>query len=356
MIAMETSRDDRVASFIIALLHLKGIGPRSVVGFLNDYAKEIREAKVLDADFIASLTQSDGNAKPSVIRIVDKLSSTDSTWEEQSQHAYAILERASDSSIGVLHRFMDEYPKRMLRNSNYPPILYCKGNTEALNQDKSVAIIGTRNPTDFGARMGRRLAQILAEDGYVIVSGLASGCDSVGHEGALDAGGMTVAVLPTPLDKPVYPRKNQDLARRILENNGALISEYAPGIEVPDKQLAGNLVARDEWQPALSDGVIAIETSISGGTNHALKHAIKTSTPIAVFDYSSESSIPFRTDERFSGNVKYLSEGASPIFERETIESFKERMDSYRNSSSHLAQNQSSLPAQNQQLSLGLSS
>lgn len=132
------------------------------------------------------------------------------------------------------------------------------------NAEKAVAIIGTREPTDFGKRMGTRLAEVLAADEYVIVSGLALGCDTVGHEGALLAEGKTIAVLPTPIDAPVYPSQNQGLADRIVGGGGALVSEYAPGVMLHDKQLVSNLVARDEWQPGLSDGVIAIETSVAG--------------------------------------------------------------------------------------------
>ena len=147
---------------------------------------------------------------------------------------------------------------------------------------------------------------------------------------ALLAEGKTIAVLPTPIDAPVYPSQNQGLADRIVGGGGALVSEYAPGAMLHDKQLVSNLVARDEWQPGLSDGVIAIETSVAGGTNHAMKHAQGTNTPIAVFDYSSRMGEDFYADERFGGNVKYLKDGAFPIFEASTIEDFKIAMESYR--------------------------
>lgn len=175
---------------------------------------------------------------------------------------------------------------------------------------------------------------MLAENGYTVVSGLAVGCDTLGHEGALDVDGTTVAVLPTPIGAPVYPRQNQDLAARIVDAGGALVSEYGPDVQLSNRQLVSNLVARDEWQPALSDGVAAIETSVGGGTRHAVEHALKTGVPLAVFDYRENERLRpvFETDPWFGGNMKYLTieYGAFPIFGPETIEPFKDAMDAYR--------------------------
>lgn len=263
-------------------------------------------------------------------RIGNGLQKLDTSWNQLEAMADETLELANKCDAIVLQPFSPDYPKRLLINEKYPPILFAKGDIRALNTEKAVAIIGTRNPTSFGAKMGRRLAQILAEDGYAIVSGLAIGCDSVAHEGALDVDGRTIAVLPTPIDAPIYPRQNKELAQRILDKGGVLLSEYAPGIKLHDKQLVSNLVARDEWQPGLSDGVIAIETSTTGGTNHALNHAVRTNTPIAVFDYSSRQAMRFYEDERFGGNVERLRQGASGIFEPESIEAFKREMEEYR--------------------------
>ena len=314
--------DDDISLFILSLLKLPGIGTKTVRKILSEHKTEIFGAERLDADFAETLNDQ---------RLVKALEKAELTWEEAEREAFETLDHCRNNGVAVLNQFSIGYPSRLLRNENFPPLLFCKGDASLLNQDKSVAIVGTRNPTEFGARMGLRLAELLAEDGYVIVSGLALGCDSLGHEGALAASGKTVAVLPTPVDAPVYPRKNQDLANRILESGGALVSEYVPGIELNERQLVSNLVARDEWQPALADGIIAIETSRSGGTRHALQHAKKTNTPIAVFDYSKRASVDFFNDERFGGNVDYLASGASPIFEAQTIEDFKRRMDDYRN-------------------------
>lgn len=315
-------RDRAISTFILTLHGIRGIGPRKIQGLLDANREKIEDRDVLDREFAASL---DERFEYSVVSL------DGDAWNELEEKADCVLDRASSEGVSVLHPFMDAYPARMLANRKHPPILYCLGNVEALNSRKSAAIVGTRQPTEFGARMGRRLAEVLADDGYAVVSGLALGSDTMAHEGALDAGGATIAVLPTPIDAPVYPRANQGLAERILGGGGALVSEYAPGTKLHERQLVSNLVARDEWQPALADGLIATETSRTGGTNHALKHALDTATPIAVFDYSSKKDVSFFDDERFGGNVEYLkAEKALPIYGPSTIDEFKKRMDAYR--------------------------
>ncbi len=303
-------------------MSVRGISSKTLSNLISSHAQSIASASSLDADFVGSLRSK---------RIANALEKSELSWNELTEQAYETMALASNANITVLNPLMADYPQRMLRNASFPPLLYCRGNLEALNTEKAVAIVGTRNPTKFGARMGHRLAELLSQDGYAIISGLALGSDTVGHEGALDARGITVAVLPTALDQGIYPRKNAALAERILENGGALVSEYAPGMEIVDQQLMGNLVARDEWQPALADGLVVVETSIDGGSRHAVRHALDTNTPVAVFDYSSNQKFDFFNDSRFGGNLEYLKPGkVSRIYEPETIDEFKSKMDEYR--------------------------
>lgn len=316
-------RNDReLQIFILTLRGIPDVGNTTVMKILQSNKEKIQAADYLDESFARSLQN----------RRIDKgLEKPGISWSQLKERAEEIIEDANRCDAIVLQPYASAYPQRLLNNEKYPPILFAKGDVQSLNTEKAVAVIGTRNPTPFGAKMGRRLAQILAEDGYAIVSGLAIGCDTVAHEGALDVEGKTIAVLPTPIDAPVYPRQNKELAQRILDKGGVLLSEYAPGEKFHDRQLVRNLVARDEWQAGLSDGVIAIETSTTGGTNHALNHAEKTNTPIAVFDYGSREAVRFSDDERFGGNRKWLlDKGAFGIFEPESIERFMREMEKRR--------------------------
>lgn len=327
-----TKHDASIAAFILSLLSLYRIGNKTVNSMLIHERERITSAAHLDANFIEQLNQAPSAAsKSAVSKIYKALLKSDATWEELEGRAWDQLELAKNKQIAVLHPLSQAYPKRLLWNESFPTMLYCRGDADILNSDKAVAVIGTRQPTSFGERMGKRFAQILAEDGYVIVSGLAIGCDTLGHEGALEAGGKTVAVLATPIDAPVYPSQNQALAERIVEAGGALVCEYGPGTTLGDRQLVTNLVARDEWQAGLADGVAVIETGAMGGSRHALNHALNTKTPIAAFDYSSCQNFDFFANPRFGGNVEYLKSGSNvtSIYEPETIKAFEHQMELY---------------------------
>ena len=123
-----------------------------------------------------------------------------------------------------------------------------------------IAIVGTRRLTDYGKRVTYELAGELARAGFPIVSGLALGIDAVAHQAALDAGGITVAVMAGGLDR-VYPGSHRQLARDILATGGALVSEYAPG-EEPHKY---RFLERNRIIAGLSVGTVLTESGAVGG-------------------------------------------------------------------------------------------
>ena len=156
---------------------------------------------------------------------------------DAAHRARARIDPAADdawlAAAGIVHVGMDDerYP-RMLRPLHDPPFgLFARGALgdvlAALEEAPVVAVVGSRRATPQGAAFARGLGAALAERGAVVVSGLAHGIDAAAHEGALDAAGVTVAVLGCGVDV-AYPRRNRDLARRIREE-GAVMSEYWPG-------------------------------------------------------------------------------------------------------------------------------
>jgi DNA processing protein len=134
----------------------------------------------------------------------------------------------------------------------------------------SVAIVGTRKPTAYGKEVAHTLAYNLAKKGVVIISGLALGIDSIAHKATLEAGGKTIAVLANSVDQ-IYPRTNQDLANKITENGGVILSEYEPPTDARDYQF----LARNRIVSGLSDAVIVIEAAARSGTLATVSHALE---------------------------------------------------------------------------------
>ncbi len=148
-----------------------------------------------------------------------------------------------------------------------PVVLYAKGNLECLRADAALALVGTRKPSPQGQKAASRLGRRFAEEGFVIVSGLALGCDTAAHEGCLEAHGRTVAVLAHGLDT-LYPASNKELAARILEAGGCLVSEYP----LRTKSQRHTFVHRDRIQSGLSVGVVVVETDLTGGSMHTARY------------------------------------------------------------------------------------
>lgn len=175
-----------------------------------------------------------------------------------------------------------------------PVLLYYKGNLQLLLYP-SVAIIGSRQAQPHAQKAAEFLSYSFAVRGLNIISGLALGCDSYAHKGAIKAGtGKTIAVLGNGLDR-IYPAQNKDLAMQIIEAGGLLISEYEHG------QSAANytLVARDLLQAGISKAVIVVQSKRDGGSMHAAISAANAGKPLYVVKYSDPN---FDRSEYNEGN------------------------------------------------------
>lgn len=131
-----------------------------------------------------------------------------------------------------------------------------------------VTIVGSRNATVYGQRVTQELASQLAEQGVVIISGLAVGVDAIAHQSALDSGGLCIAVLPSPLDN-ILPVGNRLLAKRIIQNGGALVSEYDSG-DIPHRQ---NFIARNRIMSGLGQIVVVTDAAEKSGSLHTARFA-----------------------------------------------------------------------------------
>lgn len=153
-----------------------------------------------------------------------------------------------------------QYPPSLLETADPPLWLFAQGQLACLRQANAVAIVGSRNPTPQGLANAQAFAMALAQAGVTVVSGLALGIDGAAHEGALRAGGSTIAVVGTGLDR-VYPKAHHALAHQI-SGQGLLLSEYPLG--TPPH--AANFPQRNRIISGLSLGTLVVEAALKSGS------------------------------------------------------------------------------------------
>jgi DNA processing protein len=179
------------------------------------------------------------------------------------------IDRAND--LGIKYICDDDalYPTNLLNLKNHPPIISVRGNVETLKK-KMVAMVGTRHATAAGMGFMSNMANVFAEHGFAVVSGMAMGIDSAAHMGALHVGGdsQTVAVLAGGVDY-IWPLENENLYYEIMER-GVLISEMPVGTN----PVASNFIQRNHWIAALADLLIIGEADTKSGSMTTARFAI----------------------------------------------------------------------------------
>jgi DNA processing protein len=178
-----------------------------------------------------------------------------SAWDEAEKE----IIRAEKAAVKIVPFIDSTYPARLRMIPDPPPLLYLKGEIRSEDQ-KAVAVIGSRSTSDYGRRVARDLCRGLASLGFTVVSGMARGIDGAAHETSLNAGGRTIAVLGSGVDR-VYPAEHDKLYQRIIEN-GAVISEFSIGT----RPLAFNFPARNRLISGLSLGVVVVEATEKSGS------------------------------------------------------------------------------------------
>ena len=168
-----------------------------------------------------------------------------------------------------------------------PLVLYALGNTELLKHPHKVAIIGGRQADSNGTEAAYRLGHKYAEEGWVVVSGLALGCDTAAHRGCLDAGGKTIAIVATGLDR-VHPKANAALQEDILRSGGLFLSEQPHGTKANPTRL----IARTRLQAALANPIVVAQCAERSGTMHAVAFAQKYGKHLLAvpYDYLTEQT------------------------------------------------------------------
>lgn len=200
------------------------------------------------------------------------------------------------------------FPESLQTISQPPKQLYVSTNNwEDILRRPKVAIVGSRKVTPYGTAVTKQIASELALAGVVVVSGLAYGVDAIAHQATLDAGGITVAILPTSLDA-IYPTRHTQLARTIVEKGGALISEYAAGT-TPFKW---NFVERNRIVSGLADILVVTEAAAKSGTLHTADFALDQGREV----FAVPGNITSPTSE---GTNSLIKVGAQPLTSTQDI-------------------------------------
>lgn len=241
------------------LLSVDGIGPGKIKSLLVKFRKI---ENILSAEK-KSLMQADG--------ISTNLASRIQLINNQRKKIFAEVESEFDFCIkkkyDIVSVWDNDYPYLLKKIFDPPLLLYKKGNFDD-RDNYSIAVVGTRKPTNYGKTQTEQISSELSRQNITIVSGLARGIDSIAHQATLKTGGKTIAVTGSGLDI-IYPPENKKLFDEITEK-GVVISEFPPGTK-PD---AMNFPRRNRIISGLSLGCVVIETGIPGGALQTASFAL----------------------------------------------------------------------------------
>ncbi|MDR1498993.1 MAG: DNA-processing protein DprA [Rickettsiales bacterium] len=215
------------------------------------------------------------------------------------------LEEGEKLGVKIITYTDDIYPN-MLKNIGFAPLtLSCRGNLELLKNGKKLAIVGSRDCSLNSFNFTKKISREIANNGYVIVSGMARGIDTSAHIGSMDTG--TIAVLGCGIDV-IYPKQNEYLYYKILENNGLIISEFfLHSPPIPD-----HFRMRNRIVVGMSRGVLITSAGEASGTLNSANYAIKFGKELMVFPGN-----PY--DGRYTGSNNLLKEGATIVTSTEDI-------------------------------------
>ena len=183
------------------------------------------------------------------------------------------------------------YPEQLKIISKPPKKIYALGDEKIL-QEKSIAIIGSRNCTPYGELEAFKFSEELTKQGLVITSGMAVGIDSYAHKGCISQNGKTIAVLGSGFNH-LYPKENTELFKRILDTGGAVISEYAPSVEPSSDKFR----QRNRIVSGLSIATLIIEAEYRSGTTITARYAREQGKPVFCIPNSIENRKGIGTNE-----------------------------------------------------------
>jgi len=201
----------------------------------------------------------------------------------------------------------DIYPEKLRYIKKPPSRLYVEGNPQILNEI-GISVVGSRTNTQYGERMCKMFVKKLVKYNINIISGLALGIDSIAHKTCLKNSGKTIAVLPSGLDN-IYPIENRELAKSIIYNGGAIISEYENDVKTDSKKF----LERNRIVAGLGIGTLVVEAGYRSGTRVTARYTEEVGKPVFCIPSSLENIKGMTTNELIQKGAKLVTD-ATDIF------------------------------------------
>lgn len=235
----------------------------------------------------------------------DKIELSD--FEQNQKNAQNTILDCSKLDIQIITIFDTEYPKSLFEIKDPPPVLYLKGNTTLLN--KAVAIIGTRKSTELGNKIAGKVGSYFSKN-WSICNGLVDGIDKHSILSDNNVFPNVIGVLSGGLNyEYTCPKLTKELAQKVLENNGLLITEFEPNKK--EDQFSGSKTSR--IQAGLSKALILVQSSKTGGSKYTIKAFSVLDRPMAIIDFKNNSE--FIQSENFEANRLIIEKGKKGIME-----------------------------------------
>lgn len=272
----------------IWLASVEGLGPVKKFALLNKFETAKRIYNATEKEILKVDGMSD--------KIVQNMQKAKDAKLLEKYEKYILK-----NDIKIINISDDNYPAK-LKNIYAPPItIFAKGDISLLNS-KSIAIVGSREPSKYGIYVAEKFSKELSKEGITIVSGLARGIDTFAHVGALSSFGKTIAVLGSGIDV-VYPKENAKYYREISER-GLIISEYIVGTAPESK----NFPQRNRIISGLSDGVLVVEARKNSGTMITTDFALEQGKELYVIPGNITSNLSAGTNNLIKEGAKLVTD------------------------------------------------
>lgn len=273
----------------LSILNLKPIEKIKLIEFFKE-PKRIYELPKKDLE---KLTNSE--------YLIQKL-----TDKSKIKEAEKILKEATENHIKIITCNSNAYSKLLKQIYDYPIVLYTKGNTELLNE-KSIAIVGSRDCSEYGKYVSEKFSYLLSKENICIISGMAKGIDTYAHKGALLARGKTIAVLGSGINN-IYPLENKKIYEDILNNNGLILSEYGLNTKATPEKFP----ERNRIISGLAEKILVVEANKKSGSMITVNQAIEQGKNV----YAVPGNI---TSSKSSGTNELIKDGAILVSSLEDI-------------------------------------